>query len=159
MNDIFADIIDVAVVIYLDDILIYSDNPEQHSAHIQEVLHHLHKNCLYARADKCEFPCNSCEYLGYMLSPNGLTMAENKIKAIQDGPNPRRPGMSCLSSGFPNSIGVSFMATPRLQFPSQGSPKKMSPGTFRMTVGKSFEKLKQVFTTALDPRHPHHGRN
>jgi len=55
MNDIFADIIDVSVVVYLDDILVYSDNPEQHSAHIQEVLHCLCKNCLYAWVDKCEF--------------------------------------------------------------------------------------------------------
>ena len=37
-----------------------------------------------AQADKCEFHCNSCEYLGYMPSPDGLMMAQNKIQAIQD---------------------------------------------------------------------------
>ena len=64
MNDIFANMIDVSVVVYLDDILVYSDNPEQHSAHVREVLTWLQRNRLYARADKCEFHCNSCEYLG-----------------------------------------------------------------------------------------------
>ena len=54
MNDIFADMIDVCVVVYLDDILVYSDDPEQHLAHVREVLTQLRRNRLYARADKCE---------------------------------------------------------------------------------------------------------
>ena len=41
-------------------------------------------NGLFAHADKCEFHITSCEYLGYMLSPDGLTMASNKIQIIQD---------------------------------------------------------------------------
>ena len=82
MNDIFTNMIDVSVVMYLDDILVYSDNPKQHSAHVREVLTQLQCNRLYACINKCEFHCNSCEYLGYMLSPNGLTMAQNKIQAI-----------------------------------------------------------------------------
>ena len=86
MNDIFANMIDISVVMYLGYILVYSDGPEQHLAHVWEVLTRLRRNRLYARADKCEFHCNSCEYLGYMLSPDGLTMAQNKIQAIQDWP-------------------------------------------------------------------------
>ena len=90
MNDIFADMIDISVVVYLDDILVYSDNPEEHLAHVWEVLTWLWRNWLYARADKCEFHCNSCEYLGYMLSPDGLTMAQNKIQTIQYWPEPHK---------------------------------------------------------------------
>ena len=48
MNDIFADMIDVSVVVYLDDILVYSNDPEQHSAHVWEVLTQLQCNWLYA---------------------------------------------------------------------------------------------------------------
>ena len=88
MNDNFADMIDVSIVMYLDDILVYSDDPKQHSAHIREVLTRLHWNWLYTWADKCEFHCNSCKYLGYMLSPDGLSMSQNKIQAIQDWPDP-----------------------------------------------------------------------
>ena len=102
MNDIFADMIDISVVVYLDDILVYSDNPKQHSAHVREVLTRLWHNRLYAQVDKCEFHCNSCEYLGYMLSPDGLTMAQNKIQAIQDWPEPRKVWDIMSFLGFAN---------------------------------------------------------
>src|SRR5882724_699605 len=88
MNDIFVDMIDVIVIIYLDNILIYSDNISEHKAHIKEVLHRLCTNGLFARADKCEFHVTSCEYLGYMLSSEGLTMAPYKVQIIQDWPEP-----------------------------------------------------------------------
>ena len=94
--------IDISVVMYLDDILVYSDDPEQHSAHVQEVLTWLRCNQLYARAEKCEFPCNSCKYLGYMLSPNGLMMVQNKIQAIQDWPEPHKVWDIMSFLGFAN---------------------------------------------------------
>ena len=102
MNDIFADMIDVSIVVYLDDILVYSDNPEQHSAHVREVLTQLQCNRLYAQANKCKFHCNSCEYLGYMLSPDSLTMAQNKIQAIQDWPDPHKVWDIMSFLGFAN---------------------------------------------------------
>src|SRR5882724_7053808 len=88
MNDIFVDMIDVIVIIYLYDILIYYDNISEHKLHIWEVLHRLHANGLFAHADKCEFHVTSCKYLGYMLSPEGLTMAPYKVQIIQDWPTP-----------------------------------------------------------------------
>src|SRR5467141_897119 len=90
MNDIFADMIDVIVIIYLDDILIYSDNITKHKAHVREVLQILHANGLFSHADKCEFHVTSCEYLGYMLSPECLTMALYKVHIIQDWPEPQK---------------------------------------------------------------------
>jgi len=88
MNDIFTDMIDVIVIIYLDDILIYSNNISEHKLHILEVLYRLCANGLFARADKCKFHITSCEYLGYMLSPKGLTMSPYKLQIIQDWPIP-----------------------------------------------------------------------
>ena len=102
MNGIFANMIDISIVVYLDDILVYSDDPKQHSAHVREVLTRLWHNRLYAQADKCEFHCNSCEYLGYMLSPDGLMMAQNKIQAIQDWPEPRKVRDIMSFLGFAN---------------------------------------------------------
>src|SRR5882724_665466 len=84
MNNIFADMIDIIVIIYLDDILIYSDNISKHKLHIWEVLHRLHTNRLFAHADKCKFHITSCKYFGYMLLPKGLTMAPYKVQIIQD---------------------------------------------------------------------------
>ena len=49
MNDIFSDLLDISVIIYLDDILIYSNNPADHKKHVREVLRHLRENGLYAR--------------------------------------------------------------------------------------------------------------
>src|SRR5262249_44497935 len=90
MNDIFKDLLDVCVTVYLDDILIYSDNPSEHKKHVKEVLKRLRANGLYARADKCEFSSDTVEYLGYILSPDGLKMSEDKIKTIQDWPEPKK---------------------------------------------------------------------
>lgn len=90
MNDIFADMVDVSVVIYLDDILIYSDNPAEHRRHVREVLQRLRAHGLYARADKCEFHSDTVEYLGYILSPEGLRMSSEKVRTITDWPEPRK---------------------------------------------------------------------
>ncbi len=86
VNDIFADMLDVSVVVYLDDILIYSNNPVEHWEHVCEVLHRLRANRLYCKGSKCEFHGDSMEYLGYILSPEGLCMSEDKVKAILDWP-------------------------------------------------------------------------
>ena len=88
MNDIFSDMVDVCVVIYLDDILIYSNNIDKHHTHVQEVLHHLRKRGLYARAPKCTFHADTVEYLGYILFPTGLTMDSAKVQVIQNWPEP-----------------------------------------------------------------------
>ena len=90
INDIFSDFLDVCVVIYLDDILIYLNNMSEHHWHVKDVLKCLHKAGLYAKAEKCEFHSESVEYLGYILSPSGLTMSDDKIKIIQDWPEPKK---------------------------------------------------------------------
>jgi len=84
MNNIFSDLLNVCVVIYLDDILIYSNNMSEHHQHVKEVLKYLCKASFYAKAEKCEFHSKSVEYLGYILSPSGLTISNDKIKMIQD---------------------------------------------------------------------------
>ena len=90
MNDIFSDLLDVCVVIYLDDILIYSSNMSEYHQHVKEALKCLCKASLYAKAEKCEFHSELVEYLEYILSPSGLTMSDNKIKIIQDWPEPKK---------------------------------------------------------------------
>jgi len=55
MNDIFSDLLDVSVVIYLDNILIYSDNMNDHKKYVKEVLRRLRENQLYASSTKCVF--------------------------------------------------------------------------------------------------------
>ena len=90
MNNIFSDLLDVCIVIYLDDILIYSNNISKHHWHMKEVLKRLRKASLYAKAEKCEFHFKSVEYLGYILSLSGLTMSNNKVNIIQDWSEPKK---------------------------------------------------------------------
>ena len=84
MNDIFSNILDICVVIYLDNILIYLNNISEHHQHIKEVIKCLCKAGLYAKAEKYEFHSESVEYLGYILSSSGFIMFDNKVKIIQD---------------------------------------------------------------------------
>jgi len=84
MNDIFSDLLDICVMIYLDNILIYSNNMSEHYWHIKEVLKYLCKASFYIKAEKCEFYLELVKYLGYVLSPSGFTMSNNKVKIIQD---------------------------------------------------------------------------
>ena len=74
MNNIFSNLLDICVLVYLDDILVYSDNSVDYKKHVREVLHRLWNNKLYACADKCSFHQDMVEYLGYILAPSGLTM-------------------------------------------------------------------------------------
>jgi hypothetical protein len=90
MNDIFSNMLDVCVIVYLNDILIYSDDMTQHKAHVKEVLWRLRKNGLYAAPHKCKFHKDTVEYLGFILLPDGLRMAEDKVKTILDWPEPQK---------------------------------------------------------------------
>jgi len=90
MNDVFSNLLDVCVVVYLDDILIYSDDIRQHRSHVKEVLKRLRKVGLYVKAEKYEFHSDSIEYLSYVLSLSGLTMSDAKVKTIQEWPEPKK---------------------------------------------------------------------
>ena len=82
VNDIFSDMLDVNIIVYLDNILIYSDNPKEHTEHVQEVLWHLRQHRLYAKSKKSEFSKMMVEYLGFILSPSGLTMDKSNMYSL-----------------------------------------------------------------------------
>ena len=90
MNDVFKDFLDVCMVVYLDDILIYSKNPIKHAKHVCEVLRQLQAHSLYAKIEKCEFSINTTNFLGFVVSPDGIRMDESKVQVIQDWPVPKR---------------------------------------------------------------------
>ena len=90
MNEIFSNLLDIYVIIYLDDILIYSNNMSKHHQHVKKVLKCLYKTGLYVKAEKCEFHSELVEYLKYIFSSSGLTMSNNKVKIIQDWLEPKK---------------------------------------------------------------------
>ena len=148
VNEVFADLLDVCVVVYLDDILIYSDNPDEHRAHVREVLRRLRKHHLYARADKCEFHAESVEYLGYILSREGLTMAESKIKAILDWPEPRKVRDIQSFLGFANFYRRFIHNYSEIVLPLTRLTRKGVPWDFDQKCRDSFNALKSAFTSA-----------
>ena len=75
VNSIFTDMLNMCVVVYLDNILIYSSDPATHHKQVREVLQRLCANGLYLKLEKCEWHSETVEYLGYILSPSGLSMA------------------------------------------------------------------------------------
>ena len=68
MKNIFLEYLDHFVVIYLNDILVFSSNIKEHTQHIQLVLTKLQEHGLYAKSEKCEYDGTSVEFLGYMIS-------------------------------------------------------------------------------------------
>ena len=86
MNDIFRDMLDVCVVVYLDDILIYSKNDEDHEKHVRQILQRLREHQLYARSSKCTFFTDTVEYLGHIIGSDGIKPNPALVKAIIEFP-------------------------------------------------------------------------
>jgi hypothetical protein len=84
MNDIFLEWLDDFVVIYVDDILIYSNFMEEHVEHLQKVFQRLRENKLYAKFEKCEFGVTKVDFLEHKITQEGLKMDDHKVKAILD---------------------------------------------------------------------------
>ena len=148
MNDIFADLLDVNVTIYLDYILIYSDDPAEHKAHVREVLRRLRKHGLYARPDKCHFSVDSVEYLGFILSKDGLKMDPAKVQSIQDWPEPRKVKDVQSFLGFANFYRRFISDYSDIVVPLTRLTRKGVAWNFTADARKSFEALKAAFTSA-----------
>ena len=147
MNDVFSDLLDVCVVVYLDDILIYSDDITQHWSHVKEVLKRLRKAGLYAKAEKCEFHSDSVEYLGYVLSPSGLTMSDAKVKTIQEWPEPKKVKDIQLFLGFANFYRHFIFNYSDIVIPLTRLTRKDTPWNFDDKCRKAIKTLKQAFTS------------
>jgi hypothetical protein len=84
MNDIFREWLDDFVVVYIDDILIYSSSLEEHAEHLRKVFQRLRENKLYAKLEKCEFGVTKVDFFGHWVTQEGLMMDDHKVKAILD---------------------------------------------------------------------------
>ncbi|CCO36389.1 Retrotransposable element Tf2 155 kDa protein type 1 [Rhizoctonia solani AG-1 IB] len=104
MNEVFQDLLDVSVIIYLDDILIFSRNPEEHESHVKEVLQRLMNMQLFCKGSKCEFHQTTVEYLGIIVSDKGFSLDKLKIQAAQEWPTPTTIKQVQLFLGFANFV-------------------------------------------------------
>jgi hypothetical protein len=78
--------LDIFVVAYLDDILVFSRNKEEHVEHIKLVLQALDQAKLCLKPEKCEFHKEEVEFLRFIVSVHGVKMSESKIKVVKDWP-------------------------------------------------------------------------
>jgi len=149
MNNILSNLLDVYIVIYLDDILIYSNNMSKHHQHVKEVLKHLHKTGLYAKAEKCEFHSKSVEYLGYILSLFGLTLSNNKVKIIQDWLESKKVKDIQFFLGFANFYCQFIFNYSDIVIPLTYLTWKDIPWKFDSSCRDAFNSLKKAFTSTL----------
>ena len=82
MNRVFHPYLDQFVIVFIDDILVYSKNAEKHVFHLQIVLWTLRDRQLYAKFSECEFWLNEVVFFGHVVSGNGIFMDPKKIEAI-----------------------------------------------------------------------------
>ena len=84
MNNIIHKYLDNFVVIFIDDILIYSKSEEEHKEHLKIVLQELREHQLFAKFNKCDFFKDKIQYLGHVVTKEGILVDPKKIKAIKD---------------------------------------------------------------------------
>src|SRR5580700_12057134 len=90
MNDIFKDLISRGVIcVYIDDILIFTKDLEEHCRVVQEVLDILRKHKLFLRHDKCEFERTRIEYLRLIISDGKVEMDPVKVAGVAEWPTPK----------------------------------------------------------------------
>lgn len=89
MNSVFKPFLRNFVLIFFDDILIYSKSVEEHKHHLQQVFEVMRANKLYAKQSKCDFVTTHVEYLGHYIEAAGVSTDPSKIKAIVEWPKPK----------------------------------------------------------------------
>ena len=88
MNGIFKTYLDLFVIVFIDDILIYSKNKKEHEEHLRMVLKMLRKKKLYAKFSKCEFWLDSVSFLGHVVSKDGVMVDPSKIETVKNWVRP-----------------------------------------------------------------------
>ncbi|QRW19746.1 Retrotransposable element Tf2 protein [Rhizoctonia solani] len=148
MNKLFKDLLDVCIIIYLDDILIYSKDDASHTRHIHEVLRRLMKNQLFCKASKCTFHVTSVEYLGIIVLDKGFSLDKLKIQAVQEWPTPTKVKEVQSFLGFANFLHQFVANFSHMARPLHNLVKKDTPWKWETKEQEAFQGLKNAITNA-----------
>jgi len=159
MNKLFANLLDVYIIVYLDDILIYSKNLTEHRRQVKEVLRRLKANGLSVSPSKCIFHKEQVEFLGLILSPRGLCMDEEKVQMIRDWSPPCRLKDVQSFLGSVNFYRRFIHSYSKIVLPLTQLTRKNTPWSWSNNCQQTFDTLKLVFTLApilthWDPKAP-----
>ncbi|KAF8748003.1 hypothetical protein RHS01_11140 [Rhizoctonia solani] len=160
MNELFKDLLDVCVIIYLDDILIYSKDDVTHTQHVHEVLRRLMENQLFCKASKCTFHVTLVEYLGIIVSDKGFSLDKLKIQAVQEWPTPTKVKEVQSFLGFANFLQRFVANFSHMARPLHNLVKKDTPWKWDTKEEEAFQGLKIAITNApvlchADPLKPY----
>ncbi len=148
MQTVFSPLLDQCVIVFLDDILIYSKTLEQHKQHVREVLQLLRENKLYAKRSKCEFFKQKIGFLGHVLSADGVSMEQDKVDAILTWPpltdvNDVRRFLGLAGYYRKFVAGFSAIASPLSEL-----TKNDTAWTWGTAQQSAFDQLKHAISTA-----------
>ncbi|CCO35741.1 Retrotransposable element Tf2 155 kDa protein type 1 [Rhizoctonia solani AG-1 IB] len=160
MNKVFQDLLDVTVIIYLDDILIFSQNPAEHEDHVKEVLKRLQEMQLFCKGSKCEFHQSTVEYLGIVVSDKGFSLDKLKIQAVQDWPTPTRVKQVQSFLGFANFVRRFIANFSQIARPLHNLVKKEVKWQWTDKEEHAFRELQKAIVNApvivhADPTKPY----
>ncbi|KAI0492241.1 hypothetical protein KFK09_026510 [Dendrobium nobile] len=148
MNRVFREFLDQFVIVFIDDILVYSASEDEHARHLSIVLETLRRHQLYAKFSKCEFWLKSISFLGHVISGEGISVDPQKIQAVADWPRPTTVfevrsflGMAGYYRKFVK--GFSQISTPLTRLTQKSVAFVWTP-----ECEASFQKLKDCLTSA-----------
>ena len=146
MNDIFKDMIAEGwLVIYIDDLMIASENQEQQDERTRRVLERLMENDLYLKAEKCAFNQEKVEYLGFVISKDKIAMDPIKLDGIAKWPMPRKPRDVRSFLGFTGYYRKFIRRYSEIAKPLNSLTKKNLKWYWTEVEQKAFEDLKERF--------------
>eukprot|EP00253_Pinus_taeda_P017694 PITA_17694 len=148
MNSIFHPYLDQFVLIFIDDILIYSRTIEEHYEHLRIVLQTLREHQLYAKFSKCDFFKEEIQYLGHVITKEGIAVDPEKIKAIMDWLVPKDVADVRSFMGLAGYYRRVVEGFSKVAFPITSLQKKGKSFQWTPNCQKSFEQLKHLLTTA-----------
>ncbi|XP_016168704.1 uncharacterized protein LOC107611269 [Arachis ipaensis] len=148
MNRIFRPYLDKFVVVFINDILIYSKTEEEHKDHLWIMLQILKERKLYAKLTKCEFWKSEVKFLGHVVSKQGIAVDPAKVEAVM---NWERPTSVTKIRSFLGLVGYYqrfIKGFSQLALPLTKPTRKDAPFVWTPECEGSFQALKQRLTTA-----------
>jgi hypothetical protein len=145
IDNCLREYIDTFAMVYLDDILIYSNNKEEHKTYIKQVLSKLGQWRLFAKLEKCQFNCKEIEFLGYIISPQGISMDPERVATIKEWPTPRNVKEILGFLGFCNFYRRFISGYSSIALPLTNTTKQNQIFTWTPEMITAFELLKTQF--------------
>src|SRR5579871_4577319 len=159
INDVLRPYLDKFVVAYLDDLLIYSKNEDEHKKHVRMVLKALAERKLRVKLSKCEFHVVKTEFLGYIIEPGQISMDPKKVESIAEWPTPTNLKEVQSFLGTTNYYRRFIKGYSRIATPLTELTKNDRPFQWGKEQELAFLKIKRHIVTApvlkmFDPAKP-----